>query len=64
MPQETLAQQVRSTQLFDTQSVAVRQLAPLAFFAGGPQVVPVQTFPVVQSAVVAQLAGQLPALQA
>jgi hypothetical protein len=63
VPQETLAQQVPFTQLFETQSPPLRQAAPSGFLTGGPQVIPVQTLPATQSAAVAQLEGHAPALQ-
>jgi hypothetical protein len=64
VPQETVEQQVLSTQLFDRQSLPARQVLPLAFFMVGPQTMAVQTLPVAQSVLPPQLVRQWPALQA
>src|SRR5436190_18780543 len=64
VPQETVVQQVLSTQLFDRQSLPARQALPLAFFMGGPQTMAVHTLPVAQSGLPPQLVKQWPALQA
>lgn len=63
VPHDTLEQQVLSTQLFDMQSLAARQLPPFGFFVGGAHDIEVQTFPCEQSAAPPQLVRQLPALQ-
>jgi hypothetical protein len=64
VPQETVAQQVLSTQLFDRQSLPARQALPLAFFMVGPQTIAVQTLPGAQAVLAPQLVRHWPALQA
>src|SRR5688572_12341621 len=64
VPQETVAQQVLSTQLPDRQSLPARQLAPLPFFMMGAQVMAAQVLPAAQSVLPAQLVRQWPIRQA
>ena len=61
VPHETVAQQVRSTQLLETQSLPARQLAPFGFFTAGAHTIAVHTLPVAQSLLPPQLVRQRPA---
>jgi hypothetical protein len=63
VPQDTVEQQVMSTQLFEMQSLPARQALPLAFFADGPQAIAAQVLPVEQSPLPAQLVRQCPMRQ-
>src|SRR5438045_2016141 len=64
VPQETVVQQVLSTQLPERQSPPARQLDPLAFFVGGVQAMAAQVLPAAQSVLPAQLVRQCPCWQA
>jgi hypothetical protein len=64
VPQETVEQQVLSTQLPELQSAPARHAAPSGFFVGAVHIMAVQVLPATQSVAPEQLVRQCPCLHA